>query len=367
MNLTLNAREQALLSKTLRILASPFEHERLDDWIRVTAESARKVLGAERKAFFSIPGRSAVYHPGYSEKDVAEYEHYQPLLSSSAMFSRTARLKVATRRQAYGPHYETVMGGPYGREYLPRIRAFDSLSISVPLREIPRKQADTIQLIFCTTSPERTFTDRQVAIACLLHPALESGIHTYRRLAAAQDQMTDLLDSGGGACALYTVDGNLLHCTPALEDVLLREPRREDLMAYVRWVALSFGSPDADVTCRALKARFNGALGGYTLSPSCVRKLLDRPAILISVSPPRRRRVLPTAKALAERFGLTPQEARVALHLADRRTNREIAKALCISIHTARHHVRHTLEKLDVPRRDVGSCIAAQYYRVLHA
>lgn len=54
---------------------------------------------------------------------------------------------------------------------------------------------------------------------------------------------------------------------------------------------------------------------------------------------------------LREVFRLTPREARVAMLLAARRTNREIAAALGVSEHTARRHTEKVLLKLDVHRR----------------
>ena len=58
-----------------------------------------------------------------------------------------------------------------------------------------------------------------------------------------------------------------------------------------------------------------------------------------------------TEQALASRFGLTPQEARVALMLADQRSNRDIADRLGISVHTARHHTERVLSKLEIHSR----------------
>jgi DNA-binding CsgD family transcriptional regulator len=55
--------------------------------------------------------------------------------------------------------------------------------------------------------------------------------------------------------------------------------------------------------------------------------------------------------ALATRFGLTGQEARVAVMLADQRTNREIAARLGVSVHTARHHTERVLAKLHIHSR----------------
>jgi DNA-binding CsgD family transcriptional regulator len=66
-----------------------------------------------------------------------------------------------------------------------------------------------------------------------------------------------------------------------------------------------------------------------------------------------------TETSLACRFGLTPQESRVALLLADQRSNREIADRLGVSVHTARHHTERVLAKLQVHSRyDVKRAIS---------
>jgi len=48
---------------------------------------------------------------------------------------------------------------------------------------------------------------------------------------------------------------------------------------------------------------------------------------------------------------LTARERQVAQLLSQSRSNREIARDLGISVHTAKHHVRNTLAKLGVDRR----------------
>jgi DNA-binding response OmpR family regulator len=55
--------------------------------------------------------------------------------------------------------------------------------------------------------------------------------------------------------------------------------------------------------------------------------------------------------ALAARFGLTAQQARVARLLAEGLSNPEIAAALDISRFTARNHAREVLAKIGVPAR----------------
>jgi GAF domain-containing protein len=56
-------------------------------------------------------------------------------------------------------------------------------------------------------------------------------------------------------------------------------------------------------------------------------------------------------EGLQARFGFTKQEARVALLLAERKTNQEVADALFISPSTARGHTERVLEKLGVATR----------------
>jgi DNA-binding CsgD family transcriptional regulator len=59
------------------------------------------------------------------------------------------------------------------------------------------------------------------------------------------------------------------------------------------------------------------------------------------------------------RFGLTRRELEVALLLHARLTNREIAGALGVSDHTARHHTETVLRKLGLSsRQSVRSVIA---------
>ena len=56
-------------------------------------------------------------------------------------------------------------------------------------------------------------------------------------------------------------------------------------------------------------------------------------------------------RLLQRQFALTPREARVASLLARGYSNKRIAGKLGISLHTARHHVEHVLDKMQVRKR----------------
>lgn len=59
----------------------------------------------------------------------------------------------------------------------------------------------------------------------------------------------------------------------------------------------------------------------------------------------------PTEDDVTRCYRLTPTQARVALMLANRRTNAEIAKLLGITVHTARRHVEAVLLRMDARSR----------------
>jgi DNA-binding CsgD family transcriptional regulator len=62
-------------------------------------------------------------------------------------------------------------------------------------------------------------------------------------------------------------------------------------------------------------------------------------------------RMLPTVAQLGAQFGLTPREAQVALLLAERRSNKEIANVLDVTLHTASRHTEKILWKLGISSR----------------
>jgi DNA-binding CsgD family transcriptional regulator len=73
------------------------------------------------------------------------------------------------------------------------------------------------------------------------------------------------------------------------------------------------------------------------------------PIVLVFVQPLEN--PLPHDDVLRSRFGLTKKEVRVARLISEDQTNDEIAEALSISPHTARHHTERVLAKLGVRSR----------------
>jgi DNA-binding CsgD family transcriptional regulator len=79
----------------------------------------------------------------------------------------------------------------------------------------------------------------------------------------------------------------------------------------------------------------------------------NRAMVVVIVAPSAPQR-LADARVLERRFGLTPREAEVAVSLAARKSNKEIAAELNIAHSTAWRHTEQVLSKLRAgSRRDV--------------
>ena len=102
------------------------------------------------------------------------------------------------------------------------------------------------------------------------------------------------------------------------------------------------GTPVREVISRNRHYR----LEGHRLANSPDR---TGPIVLVFVDEAKPQ--LPADDEMRRRFGLTRKESCVARLIADDRTNDQIAKELCISPHTARHHTERILAKLGANSR----------------
>ena len=332
-------------------LASPLAFETTDVWLRASMDAAAGLIGAD-KSFVHWVGVDNFVIDGYSAADTVTYRSFLPLLDEIGHPERVTRLGVATRRQAYGPHAERMNGTAYVQEFLPSVGAHDSLTIHVPAGRTPEAEPP-VQLLVHYATAERAFGLWHLDIARKLRPAFVAGVAVQRQMGRVRGDIFSLVDDSGGPCAVFAPGGRLLHVSRALEEALTREPRRSELLDRVRQVA-------AEALASASRSRssvFVGAAGSYRLSASMVAGA--RPVLLVAVTVPPPPRPAPAPGDVAARLGLTPRQAEVAVLLAGRYSNKEIASALSISVHTARHHVEAVLARLGVPRTEVGRLVGS--------
>ena len=337
------------IARAARTLASPLAFETTEAWGIAAQQAATEAVGAD-KSFVHWTGSDEFVAPAYSPADQAAYRAFLPLLREIGYYERSERLDVFTRRDAYGPHHARMAETPYVREFLPSVGAHDALTLYVPTGRGPVSEP-AVQLVLHSSEAGRAFGARHVEVARRLHPAFVAGVAVQRQMARARGDLLALVDVAGAPCAVFAAGGRLLHVSRALEAALAREPHRETVLDHVRHLAARALTSAA----KAGAADVAGAAGRYRLSASLAAG--PRPLLVVAVAVPPPPKPTPTAAEVASRLGLTPRQADVAILLARRYSNKEIAASLSVSVHTARHHVEAVLERLGVPRAEVGGLV----------
>jgi DNA-binding CsgD family transcriptional regulator len=146
----------------------------------------------------------------------------------------------------------------------------------------------------------------------------------YRELLKA------IIDESRDAVRLFDSSGSVIH-----QNSVARELLSENVALTVREVCLS-----AIKLGLKRETQVNGFMMSAIPLPSGVG---DEPIGMVTVWP--RSHSLDVA-ALRERFGFSVREAEVAILLAERRTDSEIAKQLGISWHTVRSHIERIFDLL---------------------
>ena len=153
-----------------------------------------------------------------------------------------------------------------------------------------------------------------------------------------------LLDRVGAACALFDADGRHVYTTAVLDRLLGAEPQSDAVLDRIGALAEAVGEDAPAETGHV------GGLRRYALRATHEPVPGSLPIVLVTVEAGPRRP--------AARHGLTPRQTEVAELLARRLTNAEVAEALSISPHTARHHTEAVLRKLGLrDRRHVAEAL----------
>ncbi len=283
------------MGRAVRELADPLLHPTTQAWLEAAGEAVREVVGAADVTVFGPDNSQTPSTSSHPPEVVEAFRAHVDVLEEAGCRTRALAAGVATRRQIFGPAFETLAATPYVREFLPSIGAHDSLTVAT------EAGGEAVRVVLNVDDTARPFGPEHVAVGRLLQPALAAGFLTDRALGAARADLVALVDAAGTRCVVFDERGHRLHLSAALDDRLAREPRRDDLLALADGLA---GQPSRT-------AAFDGVRGRYTLSAS--RAWLDgRPTSVVAVVPPSDAR-------------LTPRQADVAALLAQRYTNREIA------------------------------------------
>jgi DNA-binding CsgD family transcriptional regulator len=173
--------------------------------------------------------------------------------------------------------------------------------------------------------------------------------------------MSQLIDEISVGACIVSRQGEVLHQNLSLEFVYAEEPQAEALRALVARVGKSLvlasianKSSGVSQTNRAICEHFHGPSNCYEIRGTLLEHQAIPDAAAIVFVEARHSDALRRRKAASRvraEFHLTSRETEVALLLARRMTAEEIAKALGISVHTARHHTENVFLKTAVTSR----------------
>ena len=355
--LTLDQSEQRLLTDAVDALLSPLDFEDADAWRCTVNRKLHTLMRADISSFLlPIDGRSDAYCE--QRRDVvSRYPEYIAAEEAPRLLQgRLRRLRVADREAAWGPQYQSLRRTRYWNEFARPLRLFDSMTICVPTGPESRVEHST-QLIFNHDAPERAgFTERELALGKLLMPALRAGVMTWMQFREAGPAFAISVDKLDVPMALYDSSGCTIYRNEAFFRLLEAEPQSDEVLGACRQMARNQGCLTFDEMTRSgLDASagrvINTRFARYTLTAARLGPAVTGHQDAIAISVRRARAELPTSNEIQSRFRLTRRQAEVALLLADRKSNREIAATLSISPHTARHHTEAVMETLEVRDR----------------
>ncbi len=320
----------------------------------------KELLRAD-SAGFLLPVRDGLML--YSEEhDPAELARYQdfpppPLVDGTPLWEAMIRQRVGTLATIYGGNYHLYTNSPYYQEYAGANGAHDTLGAGVSLGRFDAHGMACLH--FWHARPNgHLFGEREVALMRLLYPAFKAGVEAHMQFADRRKDLFTMIDTLGQAVQACSLDGRVLHQTPALTRMLAADPGaallREAMTEAARGIQKMLsvaGTRYEEVQTHPPILNVQSNLAHYAVRATLYGSNDGGAAQVVLVSLERCTPVPLSEAELRARFRLTRAEVGVATLIARGRSNADIAQALCISPHTARRHTERILLKLNVRSR----------------
>jgi DNA-binding CsgD family transcriptional regulator len=177
------------------------------------------------------------------------------------------------------------------------------------------------------------------------------GNQARRQEQADVDGMLDALDAIDQRVAFVDCGGCVLTGTAAMRRMMQRLPELRESVGEIVAELCHTNQAGSSIRARIARREVTDDAQVMLLTGSYLPFHFAGagPCILLVLE--RLRHEPLTASVLQRRFGLTRQEARAARLLGLGLSNEQIAARLCISPHTARHHIQRIAEKIHAPSR----------------
>lgn len=352
--LTFSTSELETIVHAQRLLISPLEHVRVDDWRRDVNRLLLPLVGAD-SAGFLLPGVGgmAMFSEEHDAKQLAVFPESvpPPTRDGSPIWTRMLELRACTLKEAYHGDITPYNRSAYYNEYAAANKACETLSVAIPLGAPGPDAAASLHFWHNRLRATREFGEREVTILRVLLPAFRAGVEAQLRFAAHRHDLVQALDRLGHAVMVFDRLGRPVHQTRALTELLAADVENAALTLAMRRAAFALcGAPaTANLASQPPAQRFATATAKYRMHATAYRGPVGELMVLVSLD---RRTPRPASlKDLRETLGLTTAESRVALCLTSGCDNAALARTLGISPHTARRHTERVLQKLGARSR----------------
>lgn len=349
-------------------LLSPLEYSSVDEWRRAVCRESKALLGADLATFqLPNPEGALFFSEELAPEVIAAYpSRIESLDRWFGMWRRMVGHGACNREMLWGSDIDEYQRDSYYHEFVVPARGFDALIAAMAVDPARVEAQSVAALLFHHDSPSGIrFGERGLALVRLLRPAFQAGVQSYWRLHRFRTEIGRLLDTLGEGVVLFDTAARVVHENAAYSQVLAGEPGntaveirgQSEVLARSLCASLHRERSSAEgLLSEPLMREVRTARSSYTLSAAWLdESVVGRgPAVLVRLE--RAGRAIPAAESLRQRFGLTAQEAKVALLLAEGKANQEIAGLLFISPHTARRHTERVMQKLDVRSRSEIAC-----------
>jgi DNA-binding CsgD family transcriptional regulator len=341
--------------QAVNLLLSPLDGTSQGWWHEVTS-TLRAFVDADRAVMMLWQGSArSFYTDALPREMVQEYlDHFAPLDQGMA---RRDKLNLTVWSRSLLWDRSVLLESAYFHEFALRHDVHDVVGLSLDIPGIPAHVR--VALLYGDAPLSEGEVETMLRRLELVVPVLRTGLGLHLRYKRWLGAIPSMLDRVGERLILYSISGREVHRNVTMRRTLLEDPDQAKILETAEAVARavlahvhgnggepgsSFATPAAsrqEIRTSMGRYRLRGcAVGPDTMAESAVLVSMDR----LEVDPP-------SPDALRKRLGLTARESQVACLLVQRLTNDEIAAALGISSHTARHHTESVLLKVGVNSR----------------
>lgn len=360
MSLTLSSGDTARLSAAVERLLSPEACSDAILWRAGAGRAIRDLMGADSACVALDDDPASFVAVDLDDSVIRAYRERYAAVDHGIARMRAQRIEVWERRKLWRSS-ELARSEYYNDFALPH-RLLDAAGIT------SFSGGQCLRVCVMYAQPPRTARgeaawQHQLELLRLAWPAFNAGSILSARSRAWQASVSQMIDRVGHPLVLCTATGALVHENAAFAE-LITANRCAEIPELVRAAAREVAASAARRRpCDSVVRDLSLPSGSHRLVGWSVDLELGGPAmVLVSMVPGETDSLVGEAlrarhEELRTRFGFTRRQLQVLELLRQRRSNAEIAEALRISEHTARHHTEMVLSKLGVHSRRL---IAAQ-------